>query len=76
VDLLRLDVHFNTTVLKDSVPTSQKTPRKHKIALLILSKGIIAVYSGSHREHIFVLYGGEKADVISKAGGICSKHCA
>jgi len=37
--------------------------------LLILSTGIIAVYSGSHREHIVLLYGEEKADLIPKAGG-------
>jgi len=40
-----------------------------------LPKGKIAVYSGIHRELIVLLYGEEKADLIPKAGGICSKHC-
>jgi hypothetical protein len=69
VNILKLEVHFNTTVLKDSVSTSQKTQSLSQISLLILSKGIIADYSGSHREHVVLLYGKEKADLIPKAGG-------
>lgn len=48
----------------------------HKISLLILYTGKIALYFGSHREHIVLLYGEEKADLIPKPGGNCSKHCA
>ena len=36
---MRLDVHFNTTVLKDSVPTSQKTYSRYRYQYLNDARG-------------------------------------
>jgi len=57
VDLLRLDVHFNTTVRKGSVPTSQKTPSlSQNVSVNIVYRNNRCLFRKSQRTHRFTLW--------------------